>query len=502
VFRTLYRRLLAVVLAFGLAMTLIFAVILLGYHEAYHTEADQTANRRLAQQYADARLLITDEPLTVLNFHEGINKLAELNPDVDIYLLDAAGSLVASSVPTEQWARRRVDLAPLRNFVGGTAPLPILGDDPRSVDGKDIFSAAPVAIQDCPARYLYVVLHRARYENAVRQLRQVYTINESLGLLISYGVLAFVATLIIIRSITRRLSTLKADMEGFQATTFPGDSESAGPAVGFRGDEIERLAALFGDLSSRVRSQMATLRDTDDMRRNMVANISHDLRTPLTTLQAHLDALALKDSQLTPAERGQYLATAINQCRRLTRLVRQLLELAKLDAGQVVPQQEPFQLAELIQDIAQKLSLTATAKGVVLRADYSSTLPLVFGDISLIERAIDNLAENALQHSPPGGTVTLRATTDSQGHVRVCVEDSGPGIPAADQGKIFDRFYRGDQSRSSGSAHAGLGLAIVKGILELHGSAVAVDSGLGTGSRFSFTLPAHALRSGNVAPSG
>lgn len=488
-FRTLYRRLLVVILAFGLAMTLIFAFILLGYHEAYHTEADQTANRRLAQHYADARLLITDEPLTVLNFHEGINKLAELNPDVDIYLLDAGGSLVASSVPTEQWTRRRVDLAPLNAFLRDAAPLPIFGDDPRNLSGKEIFSVAPVEIQDCPARYLYVVLHRTRYENAVRQLRQAYTINESLGLLISCGVLAVVATLILIRSITRRLSTLKTDMERFQATTFSGDTASAERAAGSRGDEIEHLAALFSELSARVQSQMETLRDTDDMRRNMVANISHDLRTPLTTLQAHLDTLSLKDSELTPAERRQYLATAISQCRRLTRLVGQLLELAKLDAGQVVPQQEPFQLAELIQDIAQKFSLTASAKEVLLRADYSSSLPLVFGDISLIERAIDNLTENAIQHSPPGGTVTLRATADSRGHVRLDVEDSGPGIPGEDQSKIFDRFYRGDQSRSSGSAHAGLGLAIVKGILDLHGIAVTVESRTGTGSRFSFELP-------------
>lgn len=498
-FRTLYRRLLVVILAFGLAMTVIFAVILLGYHEAYHTEADQTVNRRLAQQYADARLLVTNAPLTVLNFHEGIDKLAELNPDVDIYLLDAAGSLVASSVPAEQWARRRVDVSPIRDFLGGTAALPILGDDPRSPTGKDIFSVAPVEIQDCPARYLYVVLHRTHYENAVRTLRQAYTINESLGLLVSCGILAIVATLILIRSITRRLSTLKADMENFQATTFSGEIQSVERANGPPGDEIERLAALFGDLSSRVRSQMAALRDTDDMRRNMVANISHDLRTPLTTLQVHLDTLSLQDNKLTPAERHQYLATAVSQCRRLNRLVSQLLELAKLDAGQVLPQAEPFQLAELIQDIVQKFSLTAATRDIVLHAEYSSALPLVHGDINLIERAIDNLTENALQHSPPGGAVTLRATIAPENRVRFTVEDFGPGIPMEDQDRIFDRFYRGDQSRSTGPAHAGLGLAIVKGILELHDSTVTVDSALGAGSRFSFDLPAHVFHVGDVA---
>ncbi len=489
-FRTLYRRLLVVILAFGMAMTAIFAIILLGYHEAYHTEADQMVNRRLAQQYADARLLITDEPLTVLNFHEGIEKLAELNPDVDIYLLDDSGGIVASSLPVERWARRRVDPGPLREFLSASTPLPILGDDPRFTDGKEIFSVAPVDIRDCPARLLYVILHRDRYESAVQQLRRTYTINESLGLLISCGILAIATTLILIRSITRRLSTLKADMERFHAATFSGDSAPAHQAVP-HGDEIERLATLFRDLSDRVRSQMATLRDTDDMRRSMVANISHDLRTPLTTLQTHLDTLSMKDGELTTAERRQYLATAIAQCRRLTRLIVQLLELAKLDAGQVVPHPEPFQLTELVQDIVQKFSLTAAAKEVSLRADCEGTLPLVAGDISLIERVIDNLMDNAIQHSPPAGTVVLSAREGTRGHIRLEVADCGPGVPPEDRGRIFERFFRGDRSRSGGPAHAGLGLAIAKSILDLHGITIAVHSEPGSGARFSFELPLH-----------
>jgi signal transduction histidine kinase len=345
-----------------------------------------------------------------------------------------------------------------------------------------------VDIRDCPARLLYVVLHRERYESAVRQLRRTYAINESLSLLISCGILAIATTLILIRSITRRLSTLKGEMETFYATALSGSSNLGGQGA-TQGDEIERLAALFSDLSGRVRSQMATLRETDDMRRSMVANISHDLRTPLTTLQAHLDTLSMKDGELTPVERRQYLATAISQCRRLTRLIAQLLELAKLDAGQVEPLPEPFQLTELVQDIVQKFSLTASARKVSLRAECDDALPLVTGDISLIERVIDNLMDNAIQHSPPGGTVVLSATPGTPGHVRLEVEDGGPGIAPEDRDRIFDRFFRGDRSRSGSQANAGLGLAIVKSILDLHGIAITVHSEPGAGACFSFELP-------------
>jgi len=489
--RTLYRRLLVVILAFGLAMTAIFAVILWVYHEAYHTEADQAVNRNLAQQYADARLLVTEEPLTALNFHKGINRLAELNPEVDIYLLDDIGSIVGSSVPESQWVRPTVDLTPLEQFLAGSAPLPILGDDPRLGTGRDIFSAAPVVIADCPARYLYVILHGDSREPVVQKLRNAYAINESLTLLISCGVLAVVATLILIRSITRRLSTLKADMEAFQSSLVPAENGNALPQPDPKGDEIERLATLFGVLSDRVRRQMDALRETDETRRSMVANISHDLRTPLTTLQAHLDTLLLKDSDISPAERQQYLTTAVGQCRRLTRLVTQLLDLAKLDAGQVSLQTEPFQVAELIQDIAQELALTAAQTDVTVRAEFPANLPLIVGDIGLIERVLDNLAENAIQHSPPGGTVTLRVTNGSPGHLRLEVEDDGPGIAPESQARLFDRFYRADVSRSGTSHNAGLGLAIVKSILDLHGTSIAVDSKPGAGSRFTFELPIH-----------
>lgn len=470
-------------------MTTVFAFILLGSHEAYHVEADQTANRNLAQQYVDARMLINEEPLTALNFHQGIKNLAQLNPDVDIYLIGPDGSLIASSVASSDWTVSRVALAPIEAFLGSDAVLPILGDDPRYHSQQTIFSVAPVVISDCPARYLYVVLHGNQTTSAVQQVNRAYLINESLALLVSCGLLAFIATAIVIRSITRRLSNLKADMEQLETDAIAGGSGSLTLTGKARGDEIERLTTLFHGLSDRLRDQMEALRSNDEMRRSMIANISHDLRTPLTTLKAHLDTLSLKDASLEPAERKQYLATSMKQCQRLTRLVSQLLELATLDAGHLALNREPFQVAELIQDITQKFSLAASRSNVEIRAEYASNLPLVVADIGLIERVIDNLIDNALQYSPVGGTVTVRAAAVSADQVRIDIEDLGPGIAKEDQAKLFDRFYRGDQSRSTESTHTGLGLAIVKGILDLHGIPISIHSEEGHGARFSFDLP-------------
>jgi signal transduction histidine kinase len=224
------------------------------------------------------------------------------------------------------------------------------------------------------------------------------------------------------------------------------------------------------------------------MRREFLANISHDLRTPLATLQAHVEALSLKDD-LPRDERQRYLAVTLQQCQRLVRLVEQLLEVAKLDARQVPLKSEPFQIAELVQDVAMKWQLAARGAGVTVSAVAPTvSVPLVTGDIALIERVLDNLMDNAVRYAGTGGQVTLRLTVGVDA-VRVDMHNTGAEIATSERAQVFDRFFRGDKSRPAGSGHAGLGLAIVRGILDLHGSSIDFVSPPGGGTTFFFDLP-------------
>lgn len=224
------------------------------------------------------------------------------------------------------------------------------------------------------------------------------------------------------------------------------------------------------------------------MRRDLLANVSHDLKTPLTTLLAHLETLQMKRSDLTEEERSEFLRVAMRQSRRIGFLVEQLLEAAKLDAGQVAVNAEPFAIGDLLQDVVQKFALAAQDRGVRIEADIGSAATMVHGDIALLERVLDNLLDNALRHTPTGGRVEVSAQP-SVGSVRVAVTDTGPGLSVEQAERAFDRFYRGDPGRSSASGQTGLGLAIVKSILELHGTKVVVRSEPGHGASFSFDLP-------------
>jgi signal transduction histidine kinase len=229
----------------------------------------------------------------------------------------------------------------------------------------------------------------------------------------------------------------------------------------------------------------------DNVRREMVANISHDLRTPLTTMRGYLETLQLRHAELSVEEQQQYLQTALSHSQRLGRMVEELFELARLDSCESVVFSEPFSMCELVQDVTQKFQLRAREKSINLGVSLNPDAPLVYGDIAMMQRVLENLLENGLRHTPAGGSINIGVDVDS-GNIVVQVKDTGCGIPAADVPRIFERFYQQDKNRS-GSNSAGLGLAIVKRILELHGSVIKVSSELERGTTFSFRIPARSV---------
>lgn len=489
--QSVFGRLTLVFLAFSLVMTVGFLFVNKVSHELYHRELAQSVNRDLAQRYVDADFLLIDQPLTAETLHAGIGKLAAANPDVDIYLIEPDGTLVASSVPEDRWARRSIDPTAIRSFLDG-APAPIIGPDPADAARRDVFSAATVDIPGCPARYLYILLRRGQHAPDAGRLKAAYSITEGAGLLAAAVMLSVGLAVLLLRALTRRLGVLERAMHEFEAS---GGSSIPPPSTPLgKGDEIDRLEQAFLKLARRSRDQMNALRESDRMRRDLLANVSHDLRTPLTTLVTHLESVTVDGARLAPAERQEYLVVAMRQAQRVIGLVEQLLEAAKLEAGAVTPNPEPFLMCELLQDVVQKFGLVARARGVGLELDGSPGCGWVNADIALIERVLDNLIENALQHAPRDSTVRIRLAETGDA-VRVSVVDQGEGLTAAECSRVFERFFRKDRGRSTPAGHAGLGLAIVQGILRLHGTCAWVTSRADQGTEFLFELP-------RVAPLG
>jgi hypothetical protein len=277
-------------------------------------------------------------------------------------------------------------------------------------------------------------------------------------------------------------------MANFQRGEFSTAPVTELAAAGKNADEIDRLAGAFREMSMRMVDQLRELTHNDVLRRELVANVSHDLKTPLASLQGYVDTLLLKDGSLSAEERRHYLLVASRSAERLAKLIGDLIELAKLDAREVKLSREAFPVAELMQDVMQKFQLQADQKKIKLTVNLPGHPPFVCADIGLIERVLENLIGNAIAHTSSGGSVTLDLKSDVQ-HAVVAVADSGCGIPAEEIPRIFDRFYRVNDDQRARGEHAGLGLAITRGILDLHQTRIDVASRPGVGTEFRFTLP-------------
>lgn len=303
------------------------------------------------------------------------------------------------------------------------------------------------------------------------------------------GAVAFslFAALIVFRFLTRRLRTLAEAIDAFRASGFTRPVRIAERDAS--GDEIDRLARAFAEMSERIVAQFDALAQTDARRRELLANVSHDLRTPLASMQGYLETLLLKEESLGAEERRSYLLVAARHCERLGRLVRDIFELTRLDAHEIRPQPERFPLAELVQDVAQKFELQAAKAAQRLVTHLPADGATVLADIGMIERVLENLIENAMRYTPAGGTIGI-GVEPGDARVMLYVSDTGQGIASDELANIFERYYRIDRGEDGATGNAGLGLAITRRIVELHAGTIRAESALGHGTRFIIELPA------------
>lgn len=492
-FKTLSAKLSVVLLGLLCLIGGLYISLTLFSTQLYLQEVNQELNRTLARNLVSQNMLTEAGQANQEAMEKLFHNLMVINPSIEIYLLDPAGKILACSAPVHKLKKRYVALEPIKDFLDERKTLPILGDDPQDVMARKAFSVAPIpaktATEGVIGGYLYVVLASKAYSSAAQMLQGSYILRLSTGVIAASLLLTLIAGLLLFKYITRRLTHLSHAMEDFKRSDFVESAQAVAiNSHDIKGeDEIARLGVTFNQMAERILQQMQTLKKTDQLRRELVANVSHDLRTPLASLQGYLETLLLKEGKLSEDEQRNYLEVALRHSERLGKLVTELFELAKLDS-QVIPLAlEPFALGELVHDVVQELQLAAEKKGITLQASIEQDLAFVYADIGLIERVLENLIENALRYTMAGGTITIAVTVYVQA-VRVQVTDTGSGIPAEDLPHIFERFYRVEKSRQNSGSGAGLGLAIAKRILELHGSSIAVTSVVNKGTTFSFDL--------------
>jgi signal transduction histidine kinase len=483
---TLFARLSLALLIIVGAMGTAFFFVDRSNTQTYYEELSQHLNAPIAMYVTQQRQLIADGVPDLDSLRELADHAMVINPTAEIYLLDMQGNILGHNLPPDAVSKSSVNLQPVLTLIDGAAQFPLRGDDPRSPSAEKVFSAWPVTSGSGTEGYLYVVLGGQKYEELANNIGNSYVARSSVVAILTIALFTAIVGLLVFGLLTRRLNRLNRDMQRVTVAKF--ELEPALVKVTGKGDEIDALTNAFIDMSAQIRAQIEQLTENDRLRRELVSNISHDLRTPLTAMQGYIETLIIKSNAMSTVDRDRYLRIAQKHSARLGTLIGDLFELSKLDAASVTPSVESFSLPELVQDIAQEFQLESERKNITLHVAVDPAAKNTMGDIGLIQRVLENLVRNAIQFVPEGGEVSLSITERPQ-TISVAVSDNGPGIADEDVPRIFDRFYRARDGEEARSDSSGLGLAIVKRILDLHNSRIVVTSKLNAGTRFEFELP-------------
>ncbi|MCB0766448.1 MAG: HAMP domain-containing histidine kinase [Flavobacteriales bacterium] len=469
-----------------LVVLLLFAGVTLWIHiDASHNhtlEVTQRLNHDLAKHTVDEVKPFLNGEVPEEAIGTLMHSMMAVNPGIEVYLLDTAGRILKYVALDGVVKLDHVDMGPVRDFINTTEPEGLIeGDDPRTPGVRRIFSAAPVLEEGVPQGYVYIILEGQEYAGAADTLFGNYFLRLSGRSVLLVLVLTLLAGLLAIALITKNLGRIVSGFRRFKDGALDTRITLGG------GGELTEVATTFNEMASTIQRNIEELKGIDQLRKELIGNVSHDLRTPVAAIQGYAETLLMKADSLTAEEREGYLSTIVRSTERLKQLVDDLFTLSKLEAEQVKLDLEPISLGELVHDVVNKVRLMAKEKNVSINVIMARDLPLVEVDVKKIDRVLQNLLDNGLKFCRPGDRITIELDGQEPDAVRVRITDTGVGIPDGDLPHIFDRYFKG--SRSSDIGGTGLGLAIVKRIVELHGSTVEVSSRVNEGSRFTFGLP-------------
>lgn len=468
-------------------MGVTYVLTSLYFSNKFFEETTQKRNANVAQhlieeKFKDQTPFLENGSVNKPLFGDIMHDMMAVNRGIEVYLLDLKGNILYSVVldhSNPNKPLRKVDTAPIKTFIAQNGKAFIEGDDPRNPESKNIFSAAHFN-KNGNEGYIYIVLTGQAYQSVNESLLSSYFMKLGVGasiltMLFALGI-AWLSVWFLTKNLREIIYHVKRFREGDIVSRIENPEKS----------DLSSLAITYNEMADTISKNIEEIKSVDVLRRELVANISHDLRTPLAIMQGYIETLQIKKEHLNPSEQQEYIEIINKNIKQLTKLVSQLFEYSKFEAQQVKPKKEPFAITDLVYDIQAKYKVLAKEKNINLTAKMTGEIPLVFADISLVERALQNLIDNALKFTPKDGDVEIELQHNNI-NVYVKVKDSGLGINIEEAAIIFERFRQFDSKEKKSGI--GLGLAIVKKIMKLHNTDITIKSNEDKGSIFEFYLP-------------
>ena len=482
--RGIFWKITLILLGLLIVIGFVYVFITATFAESYVQERNQRLNAPIAKSIISEVKPFINGELSENATDEIMHHMMAINPSIEVYILDPNGKILNYVAPYKKVKMEEVNLLPVQEFIKTEGEEYVIGDDPRNPGVQKVFSAARIEENNATLGYVYVVLASEEYDSVSEYMLNSYVIKlggrAMLITLFSALLIGIIAVWLITKNLNKIIATVKQFQKGEMSARIPVKSSGG----------INDLALAFNEMADTIVGNIEDLKSMENLRRELVGNVSHDLRTPIAVIHGYIETLMIRNEKLSEIEREKYLNIILESTDRLRKLVDELFELSKLEAKQVQPKNEPFNVQDLINDICKKFQILAKEKNITIKAGSTDKNSLVYADVSLIERVLQNLIDNAIKFTPEEGEIIVGIDNSDQ-YVEIKVSDNGPGIPKEQIPFIFDRYHIGDKRISLDKNSTGLGLAIVKKILEIHNSNISLSSKLNNGTTFTFQLPAY-----------
>ncbi len=485
---TIFRRFSIVIFSIITVLGLLFIIITYLATTYYHQASTQLLNKEVAAHIAKFTSPFTPSGISKQKADSVFQNAMVLSPSAEVYFLDTTGKVIyfhASEKEIREW---QIDLLPIRKYIATKGEQYVKGTDPKDPASAKIFSAAEVQHETKRLGFIYVILDSKKSEGVMDLIFGSHILNLAIKAIVVVILLSLIFSFLYLRRIRKNFGQMISVLERFEN----GDYKARFALR--KNDELEPVTHAFNKMADLLSLSISKLTRSEKERKNFIAIISHDLRTPLSIARGYTETLLLKREKgdISAEEQERYSQLIYNKMLQIENMVKQLFELSKMDAVEFSSKKEPFVLSEIVQEAITNLQLHADEAKVSLKCTQCLYHVWVNADISMMERVVQNLVDNAIKNTPEGGAVEASMAVEND-ELIFRLQNDGPPLPLDLQTWI--NFYKEEDSLSdSRPQKLGLGLLIVQKILGLHHTSLKAYT-QDDKNVFTFKLPVYIVSS-------
>lgn len=478
---SIFRRFAIIILSLITVLGLLFIVITYLATTNYHQASTQLLNKDVAKHVAKFSTPFTSQGINKNIADSVFYNAMVMNPNVEVYFLDSTGRVIYFEADENEIKERRIDLLPIKEYIASNGEDYIKNIDPKDPATKKIFSVAEVESGNSTKGYIYIILGSEKSQGIMGLLFESHILNLAIKAFIVILILSIIVSLLYLRRMKKNFNQMVTVLERFEQGDYKARFAVKQP------NELQPVMQAFNKMADLLTASISKLTRAEEERKNFIATISHDLRTPLSIARGYTETLMLKREKgdVTAEEQEKYSQLIYNKMLQIENLVKQLFELSKMEAVEFKPQKEPFIFLEIVQEAVNTFQMVAQEKQVMLKCVQCLYHVWVNADISMMERIVQNLIDNALKSTPEGGCI--EAALSSNGNDLIfTIENDGPPLPD-DLLEWVNNFEDGNVLSDKRPLKLGLGLLIVQKILHLHGASLKAKTQNGK-NIFMFSL--------------